>query len=253
LLPANTERILARLGEDARVLDVGGWAAPFRRATHMLDLMPYETRGVMGGYGPEPERFSAETWTERDICAREPWPYEDGYFDFALCVTTLEDIRDPIWVCSELSRVANAGYVEVPTLFAELIYNVEGNGTWLGHEHHRWLVEPQDGGLVFTHKPHSLHPDWRVRVLPRWAESMTLEDRLLGLFWEGELPARERVVIGPFPTDELVAKVRARFRPTRRELALKGARERGRHLVARAKLPLRRAVERALARPPTRR
>jgi hypothetical protein len=39
MLPANTERILARLGEGDRVLDVGGWAAPFRPATHVLDLM----------------------------------------------------------------------------------------------------------------------------------------------------------------------------------------------------------------------
>jgi hypothetical protein len=248
MLPVNTDRILARLKPGDRVLDVGGWAAPFRPATHVLDLMPYETRGAMGGYGPEPERFSADTWTVRDICDREPWPYEDGFFDFALCVTTLEDIRDPIWVCAELSRVARAGYVEVPTLFAELIYNVEGNGTWLGHEHHRWLVEEEDGGLVFTHKPHSLHADWRVRVLPRWAATMTLEDHLLGVFWEGALPARERVVIGPYPTDELAAKVRARFRPTRRELAVKEARERARHLAARAKLPLRRAVERAISR-----
>lgn len=247
MLPAATERILA-LSDDALILDVGAWGAPFNRADWVLDVAPYETRGPMGHYGPDEERFTRDTWVTRDICDREPWPFEDDFFDFSICVTTLEDIRDPIWVCAELSRVARAGYVEVPTLFAELIYNVEGNGTWLGHEHHRWLVEEEDGGLVFTHKPHSLHADWRVRVLPRWAATMTLEDHLLGVFWEGALPARERVVIGPYPTDELAAKVRARFRPTRRELAVKEARERARHLAARAKLPLRRAVERAISR-----
>jgi hypothetical protein len=247
VLPAATERILA-LSDDALILDVGAWGAPFNRADWVLDVAPYETRGPMGHYGPDEERFTRDTWVTRDICDREPWPFEDDFFDFSICVTTLEDIRDPIWVCAELSRVARAGYVEVPTLFAELIYNVEGNGTWLGHEHHRWLVEEEDGGLVFTHKPHSLHADWRVRVLPRWAATMTLEDHLLGVFWEGALPARERVVIGPYPTDELAAKVRAHFSPTRRELAVKEARERARHLAARAKLPLRRAVERAISR-----
>jgi hypothetical protein len=40
VLPAATERIVAMLGADARVLDVGGWAAPFNRATHVLDVMP---------------------------------------------------------------------------------------------------------------------------------------------------------------------------------------------------------------------
>ena len=162
VLPAATERILRTLPDDALVLDVGGWAAPFNRADWMLDLMPYETRGglVPGGYGNVEERFSAETWVRRDFCDREPWPFADDQFDFALCVTTLEDIRDPIWVCAEMSRVAKAGYVEVPTIEAELIYSIEG--PFLGHSHHRWLVNIVDGGLVFMHKPHSIHHDWRA-------------------------------------------------------------------------------------------
>lgn len=250
MLPKNTERILATLPDDALVLDVGGWAAPFNRADWMLDLMPYETRGGMGGYGPGPERFGPDTWVRRDICDREPWPFADDQFDFAICVTTLEDIRDPIWVCHELARVAKAGYVEVPTVIAELIYNVEGNGPWLGHEHHRWLCEIDEaaGEIAFMHKPHSIHADRRVRVLPRWREQMTLEDHLQGLFWEGSFSARERVVIGAYPLDELQAKVHARFRPSRQELRLKEAAERARHLGALAKRPLRNAAERALRR-----
>lgn len=231
------------LGEDALVLDVGGWAAPFNRATHMLDVMPYETRGglIPGGYGPGPERFSADTWTIRDMCDREPWPYEDGFFDFAVCVTTLEDIRDPIWVCSELSRVAKAGYVEVPTILAELIYS--RTDACVGHPHHRWLCEIEDGGLVFMHKWHSLNTDWRVRVVPSWQESMTLEDHLQGLFWEGRLPARERVVVGAYPTDELIALVRERFAPSPVELRLKRMRAEALPRLAR---PVRRAAERVL-------
>ena len=40
MLLKNLERLLADLPEDAPVLDVGGWAAPVNRATHMLDVMP---------------------------------------------------------------------------------------------------------------------------------------------------------------------------------------------------------------------
>jgi hypothetical protein len=58
MLPAATERILARLKPDDRILDVGGWAAPFRPATHVLDLMPFETRGAMGGYVEVPTMFA---------------------------------------------------------------------------------------------------------------------------------------------------------------------------------------------------
>ena len=224
MLPAATERIVAMLGDEARVLDVGGWAAPFNPATHMLDVMPYATRGglVPGGYGPGPERFSEDSWVIRDMCDREPWPWPDDFFDFSICVTTLEDIRDPIWVCSELSRVSKAGYVEVPTVIAELVYS--RTGACVGMPHHRWLCEIEHDGLVFLHKAHTLNGDWRVRVVPRWASQMTLDDHLQGLFWEAKLPARERVVIGDYPTDELIARVRERFRPSGRELRLRQAR-----------------------------
>jgi hypothetical protein len=203
----------------------------------------------MGSYGPGPERFTADTWVRRDMCDREPWPFPDDHFDFALCVTTLEDVRDPVWVCREMERVARAGYVEVPTLLAELIYHPGADGGFVGHDHHRWLCDVSGGELVFLFKPGSLHVDQRLRVLPRWAEAMTLEDHLQFLFWEGELPARERVVLGPeFPRDELAARVRARFRPSRTELAAKEAREGLRRLGGRVRQPARRAVERGLDR-----
>jgi len=251
MLPAATERILATLSKDALVLDVGGWAAPFNRADWVLDLMPYETRGAMGSYGGGREHFSRRTWVMRDICDHTPWPFKDDQFDFAICVTTLEDIRDPIWVCKELSRVARAGYVEVPTIEAELIYNVEGNGPWLGHEHHRWFVEMSGGELVFMHKPHSIHHDWTLRVLPRWRAKMSLEDHLQGLFWEDNLPARERFLIGPDYEEalqELRERVRRRFEPSEAELRVKQARDLAAHGVNLAKKPLRGAAERMLDR-----
>ena len=154
----------------------------------------------------------------------------------------------PIGVCREMSRVAKAGYVEVPTVEAELMYDVQGMGPWLGHLHHRWFCDHDgSGGLVFWHKPHSIHFDWRLRVLPRWQEQMTLEDELFGVFWEGEIRAHERIVIEDDPT-ELVERVRAKFKPAPREIALKEARERARHVVGSAVLPARRAAERLLGR-----
>ncbi len=78
---------------------------------------------------PGPRALHEDTWHLADICDRDPWPFADDQFDFAVCVTTLEDIRDPIGACRELSRVAKAGYVEVPTVEAELIYNVEGTAS----------------------------------------------------------------------------------------------------------------------------
>ena len=109
-------RVLETLSDEALVLDVGGWAVPFPRADWILDLGAYETRGRWGYEGDRAdERFTAETWVRRDICDRAPWPFADGQFDFAICSHTLEDVRDPLWVCSELARVAAAGYIEVPS------------------------------------------------------------------------------------------------------------------------------------------
>jgi len=245
MLPGATSRFLAELDEDALVLDVGGWAAPLHRADWVIDFQPYATRGYMGGYGPGPERFGPDTWVVRDICAREPWPFADDQFDFAVCVTTLEDVRDPIWVCSELSRVAKAGYVEVPTVEAELIYNVEGDGQHLGHEHHRWFVEIKGSELEFLHKPHNIHHDWTLRVVPRWRARMAVEDHLQGLFWEGEVRARERILVHGYPLDELRERIRARFTPSPAELRVKEFQHAAAHVAARARLPVRRAAVRA--------
>src|SRR5918999_1567202 len=103
MLEASRQSITAKLGAEDLVLDVGGWAKPFPRADWVIDLMPYETRGLYD-YEPDParERFRTETWVQRDICDREPWPFAEDQFDFAVCSQTLEDIRDPVWVCSEM-------------------------------------------------------------------------------------------------------------------------------------------------------
>ncbi len=246
MLPSASDRFLAELPEEALVLDVGGWAAPLNRADWVIDLQPHATRGDMGSFGPEPERFTADTWVVRDICDREPWPFEDDQFDFSVCVTTLEDVRDPIWVCSELSRVSRAGYVEIPTVLAELIYNVQGNGQFLGHEHHRWFVEIKDGELEFLHKSHDIHHDWTLRVTPRMRAQMRVEDELQGLFWEGEVRASERVVIYEYPLDEFRSLIREAFPRNPLELRIKELQHAASHQAARARTPLRRAAVSAL-------
>jgi hypothetical protein len=148
--------------------------------------------------------------------------------------------------------VARAGYVEVPTVEAELVYNVEGTGPFLGHEHHRWFCDRDDEqtgrpSLVFWHKSHMVHSDWRLRVLPRWHARMGLDDLLFGVSWEGELPAREKFELGP-DLDALAARVRDRFAPSAAELRAKQAREVVRDRLARAALPVRGVAEGALAR-----
>jgi hypothetical protein len=157
----NARRLQDTIPENAKVIDVGGGASPFPRADYVIDASPYEKLG--GGSDGNihkqldlAPRYSAQTWIQTDLCDHRPWPIADKAFDFAICSHLLEDIRDPIWVCSELRRIAKAGYIEVPSRVVEQSKGVE-NPRHAGFYHHRWLITLHNGRLEFRHKPHVLH------------------------------------------------------------------------------------------------
>lgn len=188
-------RILDALRDDALVLDVGGWAVPFPRADWVLDLGAYETRGAWGYDGDRAqERFGAESWVVRDICAHEPWPFPDGRFDFAICSHTLEDVRDPVWVCAELQRVAKAGYIEVPSRLEEQTWGIQGE--WVGWGHHHWLIDVDDDAkaIEFVFKHHVLHRPDGEHLPPSVHAAAMPEQKIQQLWWEGSFDARERVM-----------------------------------------------------------
>ena len=161
----------ARLPPDGLVLDVGGATNRLARADVVIDLLP----------GAD---------VVRDVCDREPWPFEDGQFDFAVCSHTLEDVRDPVWVCAELQRVARAGYVEVPSRLEEQSWGVHGE--WAGWSHHRWLIDVAGDEIVFGHKSHAVHREGNH--FPRgFHGTLTPERRVQWLWWEGAFTARERI------------------------------------------------------------
>lgn len=192
MLEASARLIEQRLGPESLVLDVGGGARPFRRADWVIDAIGHDERGQLGWTGDgEGERFGPATWVQRDICAREPWPFEDGQFDFAVCSHTLEDVRDPVWVAAELQRVAAAGYVEVPSLREELTYGIQG--PWVGWGHHRWLVSIESTRIEFLFKHHVVNR--RGSHLPAGSmDGVAPEDRVQTLWWEAHFQARERFV-----------------------------------------------------------
>jgi hypothetical protein len=186
VLAASHERLLERLGEGDVVLDVGGGYSPFARADWVLDLIAHDERRPAEG-----ERFTRDTWVQRDACDREPWPFQDGRFDFAVCSHTLEDVRDPVWICSELQRVAKAGYIEVPSRLEEQSWGVVG--PWAGWSHHRWLVDVTEESIQFVFKPHALHGDETTHFPPGFHDDLTPEQRVQQLWWEGRFEARELV------------------------------------------------------------
>ena len=219
MLPASRERILRDVPEDARVLDVGGWASPFARADWVIDHMPHSTRGVYG-HDPGRERFSEATWLVHDICSREPFPFEDKSFDFVVCSQTLEDIRDPVWVCSEMERIGRAGYIEVPSRLQEQSLGVQGD--WAGWAHHHWLIETGPRSIEFVLKFHVIHSRRSDHFPFGFAATLTEEEQNAQLWWEGSFDYRERYLQDSAETDEYLQSFVAR------ELAARGFRRRDR-------------------------
>ena len=208
MLPASLQRLEADLGPDDLVLDVGGWARPLVRADWVIDVMSYETRGMLGSDGEGPERFTSDTWIVRDICDREPWPFEDHQFDFVVCSHVLEDIRDPLFVCSELQRVARAGYIEVPSRLEEQSWGPQGD--WVGWAHHHWIVERQGDRLDFLFKPHMLHAREEFFFPAEFHKTLTEEERVERLWWSGGIEVREVLLFEPGHLDSHLAEFVAR-------------------------------------------
>ncbi|MGI8505729.1 MAG: methionine biosynthesis protein MetW [Solirubrobacteraceae bacterium] len=205
MLGASRARILELLGDDDLVLDVGGGASPFERADWVIDLLAYEQRGL---YGPAPdparERFAASTWVQRDVCDRDPWPFADRQFDFSVCSHTLEDVRDPMWVCSELIRVSRAGYIEVPSRLEEQSYGFQG--PWVGWGHHRWLIESSDDELTFVFKHHVMHGRSSDHFPAGFRDALAMEQRVLCFWWTGGFRYRERVFLDAPSLDSYLAE-----------------------------------------------
>jgi hypothetical protein len=198
MLDASAKRILETVPDDAVVLDVGGAMKPFNRANWIMDALRYDQRGELGSIGGSEERFSADSWVLRDFCDREPWPFEDNQIDFAICSHTLEDVRDPIWMCSELNRVAKAGYVEVPSRLEEQTYGFQG--PWTGWSHHRWLIDVADNRMTFVHKSGVIERD-DAHFPPEFRNTLSAEDRVSTLWWDGGFGFEERLFWNPVEFD----------------------------------------------------
>lgn len=249
----NVARILASLSPTDLVLDIGGWARPFNRANFILDAEAYQTRGYYGpglpAQGGLEEQFTASTWFQRDICERTPFPFQDKSIDFVTCSHVLEDIRDPLWVCSEMVRVAKRGYIEMPSRLAESCRGVEPNQ--VGWSHHRWLVEIHGHEIMFLMKYHMIHSSWRFSFAARVWRGLPPSAQVQWLFWDGDLAYSERTIHG---VGHIAAELERFVRETRPYppwlLTVDGA---GRAVLGNARRAARRMGRLLTKRPPDRR
>jgi len=206
-------------------LDVGGGMKPLSRANYVIDFLPWGHVQQLDPYlknvWPKPH-FSKDTWVHWDLCSHEPWPFKDKQFDFVLCKQTLEDLRDPVWVCEEMMRVGKSGFIEVPSRIVESTPGIE-RSRYCGYSHHHWLCEITEDGIEFLFKHAQLHgysrfhltvgPRWNrmhrdhrwsetfdqlyqlFGIVNRWFREFNPKYQAVGFFWSDSFACRERVLI----------------------------------------------------------
>ena len=111
-----------------------------------------QTRKII--YRDIPERFTQNTWIQADFCRPAFWEtIGDNAFDFIIVSNTLEDVRDPLYLCSQIIRCGKAGYIEVPSKFRECA-KITATDSFAGYDHHRSIIEPMPDrtGLIFKAK-----------------------------------------------------------------------------------------------------
>ena len=189
MLEKNYKKILELIKPKDKVLDIGGWAIPFNRANYVVDIMPYETRGIHGFQGGDVEYFSKDTWITQDISIK-PLPFKNKEIDFVFCSHTLEDIKDPIFVCSEIIRVGKRGYIEIPSRTVETIMGMEGE-RFAGYSHHRWLTDITRDKITFRFKNHFIHHSWKYHLPNSYLKKLKPEDHVSYLFWENSFRYEE--------------------------------------------------------------
>jgi methyltransferase family protein len=197
------ENVLKLIRPGDRVLDVGGGMDPFPRADAVMDMEPYPAHVARLKAKGEQTRFAPESWFVGDICHPQVWTrIPDQAFDFVVCSHTLEDVRDPVFVCSQLQRVARAGYIETPSKFRECA-KATRTDVISGWDHHRWIVEVEDGTLFFKLKnPFIHHFDYLGEARRRHV--FDYYNMFLAVHWRGSFDYAERTHKGaPIETEDL--------------------------------------------------
>ncbi len=204
ILKRNLRRVCEQAGRARRALAVGAAHGLLNAATHVIDNGPYvdAADAIDPGHG---RRSIPATWVQTDICAT-PWPYPDKYFEFAFCSHVLEDVRDPLAVLREISRVSRGGYIETPSRAREIFVAARyprlaawfGRAPAAGFPNHRWYVENVEGQFRFLAKTaETIAAPEYVLTRGELGRDLTEEESGLGVFWSDRIDGRELVFQNP--------------------------------------------------------
>jgi len=123
------------------VLEIGPGASPFWRSDVYLDR----------NFSKEEEK--KQRGVRDQIRYNKPifyydgkeFPFKNKEFDYIICSHVIEHVEDEnidIFF-SEMQRVAKKGYIEVPTLFYEYLFNFHV---------HKWMINIKDNQIILMNK-----------------------------------------------------------------------------------------------------
>lgn len=175
------------------VLEVGSGQSPHPRADVLVD------KYVADNF-ERPHEIGIDFAEPFVVADGHQLPFADGSFAYAIALHVLEHATDPERFAGELSRVAKAGFVQVPSSVAELSF---------GWPYHPWLIEREGDTLVFRARDgrrapvgEVFHVAYAKSPLLRtwWAANRSLFHH--SVEWRGELSVR---VEGASTADETAA------------------------------------------------
>ncbi|MBA2952377.1 methyltransferase domain-containing protein [Nocardioides sp. CGMCC 1.13656] len=136
-------RIHVPVRDEDLVLDVGSGDKPSWRADVLLDRYAGAEHSAQRS-----GRSSARVTRPLFDADAAHMPFADGAFDYAICSNLLEHVTDPLGVANELTRVARAGFIEVPEAASAKIVDFPSHLWWCRFDE----TDPDAPTLVMTAK-----------------------------------------------------------------------------------------------------
>ncbi len=136
------ERIKS-IGKSDKVLEIGPGSSPFSRSDVLLDKK-FNGKEALEQRGLQPKIEYDKPIYYYD---GSTFPFEDDEFDYVICSQVLEHVPVNEFdnFIKEVERVAGRGYIEVPRLFYEYLFNFYA---------HKWLINFKDEKLLLLDKAH---------------------------------------------------------------------------------------------------
>lgn len=74
---------------------------------------------------------------------------KNGKYDFVISTHILEDLNHPKLLCEVINRIGKAGFISMPSKYAELtVFEYKYQLPYAGYHHHRWIYQIKNDVLI---------------------------------------------------------------------------------------------------------